>query len=146
MYLHWVPNFKNNFFKIFFINKVSNFCDISETSLAKQIFLNFHCCFFTRITRMSLNMSKLHHNFQNAKNYLNSLGYDEIKIHLGVNLPTKSCWTFLDNSLFLCVTETSIRVFLDSFFNPSYLWHTLTFWLLSFGETCLLTVSTYSFE
>ena len=130
-----------------------------QASSAKYFFLNFHCFFFTESTRMSWSMSKLHHNLKMPKNYLISLGGDKMNIHLGVIMPTQSWRIFQDNSLFLCVTKTSRMVFLDSFFNPSYLWHAfnfscekmstnrfLTFWLLSFGETCLLTVSTYSFE
>ena len=37
-------------------------------------------------------MSKLHHNLQNAKNYPNSPGGDEMNIHLGFNL---LFWTIL---------------------------------------------------
>ena len=54
-------------FSKYFYQQSKQLFDKSETSLAKQFFLNFHCFFFTRITRMSWNISKLHHNCQNAK-------------------------------------------------------------------------------
>ena len=137
------------FLQNIFLNKVSNFLINLRPHNSNNLFYTFIVVFLLKSPGCLETWVNCNTIFKTPKTYPNSLGCDKINIHLGVTLPTKSCWTFLDNSPFLCVTKTSRIVFLVTFFNPSCLWHGfnffcekvstnkyLTLWLLCFGETC----------